>query len=371
MSIIAICLIGIFYYGVIYKKSVTKTDNVAKNKIKDGIVYAQYKNNQVPSDRIKTFKRADNILSSNSDKMVFSLGKMIKTLDRKTDKRELVKYIGDNDELMGVCSDGKIIAWIEDQRLENFEEDGRCLYYKIIGSPDDKLVYKSLRRERGTKGSDYIGAKDYMFNRVQIQDNKIIYVVFDISESSIIYKEYDILDGKEKILFTDKYKDDNKILYDLNGFDIDLSNGYIVADIADKTEQYKSYLTLYDLNKKTKCVLAKKSLESSFSTSINYPNIAFEMDKYIHVYNIKKNKDDFTIICNGRVRNVDIRDGYISWNENRIYVYSMKDNKSYMIDNGWKQQMGSATIPKGICGDILYWMDDKNNVRYIKLGDIK
>ena len=130
-------------------------------------------------------------------------------------------------------------------------------------------------------------------------------------------------------------------------------------------------MTLYDLNKKTKRVLAKKSAEYSFSTSIDYPNIAFEMDKDIHLYNIEKNKDDFVIKCNGKARNVDIRDGYISWNENKIYVYSMKDNKCYIIDNGWKQQTGSDTNLKNLCGDLLYWMDDQNNVRYINLQDIR
>ena len=86
-------------------------------------------------DKIKTVKRADNILALSNNKMIFNLGKMIKNLDIKTDNRELLKYIGDNDDLIGICSDGNITAWIEDQRLENFEEDGRCLYYKKYHRP--------------------------------------------------------------------------------------------------------------------------------------------------------------------------------------------------------------------------------------------
>ena len=227
VSAVVICVIGICYYGFCYKKKgIVKVSNT---KVKDGIVYAQYKDNQVNRDKIKTVKRADNILSLSNDKMIFSLGQMIKSLDKKIDKRELIKNIGDYDKLIDVCSDGRIVAWIEDQCLENFEDDGRCLYYKKIGSSHDTLVYKSLKIDQGTEVSDYKGTKDCMFNRVQIKDNKIIYAVFDISESSILYKEYDIESGKDKILFTDTYKD---ILYDLNAFDIDLSNGYIVADIS-------------------------------------------------------------------------------------------------------------------------------------------
>ena len=161
-----------------------------------------------------------------------------------------------------------------------------------------------------------------MFNKVQIKDGRIIYALFDIAESSIKFKEYDITDGKEKVIFTDTYNDNNDILYDLSDFDADLTHGYIVADIVNNTKQYTSYLALYDLNKKTKSILAKKSADSVFSTSIEYPNIAFEIDKDIHLYNIEKNKDDLLVKCNGKAKNVDIRDGYISWNENKIYVYS-------------------------------------------------
>ena len=78
-------------------------------------------------------------------------------------------------------------------------------------------------------------------------------------------------------------------------FDIDLKNGYMIigARSSDKKNVTFNLLTLLDIKNKKKTLLAKSS--EKISTSIHYPNVAFQIKDKIHAYNIEKKKYDFVI----------------------------------------------------------------------------
>lgn len=152
-------------------------------------------------------------------------------------------------------------------------------------------------------------------------------------------------------------------------FDIDLKNGYMIigARSSDKKNVTFNLLTLLDIKNKKKTLLAKSS--EKISTSIHYPNVAFQIKDKIHAYNIEKKKDDFVLQCGKIPCNTIIKDDYVIWNDDKLSIYSIKDKKLYETANGWFVNNPNNEDVKMISGDILFWKDN-DNVRYLKLKDI-
>lgn len=368
-AVIVICIAGIAYYGFKFTKQTPKKADISKDVKQE----KRLKGDEVSSDKIKTLSFGSDvndekdIISISDDKVVYRKNNVeLKIADRKTKKADVIEGFNLNTEYNNACSNESYVVLIEEVNDSNSGENN-----------PNKSLMKIFNVKSGKSSildsKEALGSEDTSNNKrsefgpcIKIKDNKIIYTLF--TNNGVYIMNYDIDNNKVGLIYSIPYTD--RDLIGLYSFDIDLKNGYMIigSKISDKKNGTVNLLTLLDIKNKKKTLLAKSSQE--ISTSIYYPNVAFQIKDKIHMYNIEKKKDDFVLQCGKNPCNVEIKDDYVIWNDDKLSIYSIKDKKLYETANGWFKDDPNYNGEKMTSGDIVFWKDN-DNIKYINLKDIE
>lgn len=361
ISVIIMCLAGIFWCI----KDFARTDsnkNVTSNSDKKSInlsesnICTKVSDNIIKStDKIEEVCVSDD--SMNEQHVIIEHTNKRNLVYEKDKEKQIVKELPAESKIVLTKIYNKYIIFME----KNIEKHGEELFEVntiYIYDTQSKSLTKVNGGSTAKKSDGTYYTNQYVVDFMKVYNGKVFYCLYKQTDNdsceSAVYM-YDIENKNEQRIYTNERSEDKNV--GIISFDVDIEKGFLICQESDNNYER---LELINLNKNSRRILAKT--KGMFELRLNYPQVVFNLDKDIHIYNIEKDEDDLCIKCDDAPYGIDLVDNKLIFTTKKSYCYSFKTKKLYDIKDA---KYGLKA------NDRYIYYADKNKLYYMNIEDLK